>query len=246
VFFSKVLQMIGHEVADPGRPHPTVGEQCLQRAVRLQCQVEPGGQRLVQDQQIDPVDAELAGTLVEGVQGRLVAVVTDPDLGLDEHLGPVHTGATNSLARLALVAVRGRGVDVAIGPVRTAVSTASAVSTGGVWKTPKPSAGISPRCSTSASYAHLHARSECPHLGGTRCTPFTTGEHSGELDDILVPRPTCSSRSPFPAVLALGVPAALLAGLVVLRLAHRPQLTEMLRMAGRLLGRCPAEPVAVS
>jgi hypothetical protein len=38
----------------------------------------------MQDQQVDPVDVELAGALVEGVQHLVVAVVTDPDLGLDE------------------------------------------------------------------------------------------------------------------------------------------------------------------
>jgi hypothetical protein len=36
----------------------------------------------VQDQQVDLVDSELAGAFVEAVQGLVVAVVADPDLGL--------------------------------------------------------------------------------------------------------------------------------------------------------------------
>jgi hypothetical protein len=55
-----------------------------------------------------------ARALVERVQGRVVAVVADPDRGLDEHLGPVQAGAADALPHLALVGIRGRGVDVAI------------------------------------------------------------------------------------------------------------------------------------
>ena len=80
------VQVPGHEVADADRAHPPVGEQGLQGAVRLLGEVEPAGQGLVQDQQVDPVDAELGGALVEGVQRLVVAVVTDPDFRLDEHL----------------------------------------------------------------------------------------------------------------------------------------------------------------
>ena len=66
----------------------------------------------MEDQQVDLVDAELGGALLEAVQGLVVAVVADPDLGLDEDLERVDPGATNGFADLALVAVRGRGVDV--------------------------------------------------------------------------------------------------------------------------------------
>ena len=55
--------------------------------------VEVRREGLVQDQQVDLVDAELAGALVEAVQGLVVAVVADPDLGLDEDLGAVDAGA---------------------------------------------------------------------------------------------------------------------------------------------------------
>ena len=84
----------------------------------------------------------LRGALVEAVQGLVVAVVADPDLGLQEDVGPVEARAVDRLTDLALVAVGGGGVDVAVAAARAA-STASRVSSGGVWKTPKPSAGIS-------------------------------------------------------------------------------------------------------
>ena len=66
---------------------------CLERPVGLEGAVESVGQGLVEDQQVDLVDAELAGALVEAVQGLVVAVVADPDLGLDEDLVAVDAGA---------------------------------------------------------------------------------------------------------------------------------------------------------
>jgi hypothetical protein len=74
------------EVADADRADLAVGEQRLQGAVGLQSAVERRRQRLVQDQQIDLIDAELAGALLEGVQRLVVSVVADPDLGLQEDL----------------------------------------------------------------------------------------------------------------------------------------------------------------
>jgi hypothetical protein len=68
----------------------------------------------VQDQQVDLIDTELAGALGEAAQGQVVAVVADPDLGLQEHLRPVQTRGGDGFADLPLVAVRGGGVDVAI------------------------------------------------------------------------------------------------------------------------------------
>jgi hypothetical protein len=68
----------------------------------------------VQDQQVDLVDAELAGALVNAVQRLVVSVVADPDLGLQENLRPVQAGLVDRLADLALVAVSRRGIDVAV------------------------------------------------------------------------------------------------------------------------------------
>ena len=94
----------------------------------------------MQDQQVDLVDAELAGALLEPVQGLLVAVVADPDLGLEEDVGAIQAGAGDRLADLSFVAVCGGGVDVPV-PADSAAATAERVSSGGVWKTPKPMAG---------------------------------------------------------------------------------------------------------
>ena len=106
--------MLDHEVADPDRADLAVGEQRLQRAVGLQGPVERRRQRLVQDQQVDLLDAELAGALLEAVQRLVVSVVADPDLGLQEHLERSRLGAVDRLADLALVAVGRGGVDVPV------------------------------------------------------------------------------------------------------------------------------------
>jgi hypothetical protein len=66
--------------------------------------VERSGQRPVEDEQVDLVDAELAGALVEGVERLVVAVVADPHLGLDEHVGTVDAGSTNGVTDAAFVA----------------------------------------------------------------------------------------------------------------------------------------------
>jgi hypothetical protein len=58
------------------------------------------------------------------MQRLVVSVIADPDLGLQEDLRPVHVGAVDRLADLALVAVSRRGVDV---PVTGAEGTADGV-----------------------------------------------------------------------------------------------------------------------
>jgi len=109
--------VVGHEVADPDRAELPVGQQLLERPVGIEGEVELAGQRLVKDEQVELLDAELACALVEGVQRLLVAVVGDPDLGLEEDVGAVEPGRTDRLADLALVAVGGGGVDVAVAGV---------------------------------------------------------------------------------------------------------------------------------
>ena len=111
---SRLGEVVGHEVGDADGPDLAVGKQRLQGAVGVDREVEPAGERLVQDQQVDRVDAELAGGLVERVQRRVVPVVADPDLGLDEDLVASQPGLADRLADLTLVAVRGGGVDVPV------------------------------------------------------------------------------------------------------------------------------------
>ena len=79
-------EMLDHEVADPDRADLAVIQQGLQGRVGLQGPLERGRQRLVQDQQVDLVDAEFPGALLEGVQRLVVSLVADPDLGLKKDL----------------------------------------------------------------------------------------------------------------------------------------------------------------
>jgi len=73
--------VLDHEVVDADRADLAVSEERLQGTVGLQGPVERRWQRLVEDQQVDLIDAELAGALLEAVQRLVVAVVVaDPDL----------------------------------------------------------------------------------------------------------------------------------------------------------------------
>jgi hypothetical protein len=66
-------QVVDREVADADRADLAVGQERLQRAVGLEGAVERGGQRLVEDEQVDLLDAELARALLEAVQRLVVA-----------------------------------------------------------------------------------------------------------------------------------------------------------------------------
>ena len=93
-------QVVDHEVADPDGERRAVGEQCLQCAVRLQGFLELQRKGLVEGQQVDLVDAELARTLLEAVQGLGVSVIADPNLGLKEDFRPLEARALDRLADL--------------------------------------------------------------------------------------------------------------------------------------------------
>ena len=63
----QALEMIGHEIAHADCAHLAVGEQPFQSAVRVEREIEPAGHRLMQEQEIDPIDTKLAGALGERV-----------------------------------------------------------------------------------------------------------------------------------------------------------------------------------
>jgi hypothetical protein len=63
--FEQGREVLDHEVADPDRADPAVSQQRLQGLVGRYGAVELRGQRLVQDQQVDLIDPELAGALLE-------------------------------------------------------------------------------------------------------------------------------------------------------------------------------------
>ena len=68
----------------------------------------------MEEEEVDVVEAEPAQAAVDADERLVVAVVADPELGRDEHLGAVDAGAADRLADLALVAVGGGGVDQAV------------------------------------------------------------------------------------------------------------------------------------
>jgi hypothetical protein len=104
--FEQPAEVVDHEVTDPDGPDVAVSEQRLQRPVGLHGLVELRRESLVEDQQVDLIDAELARTLLEAMQSFVVSVVTDPDLGLDKDLRSLEARVPDSLAHLPLVAVR--------------------------------------------------------------------------------------------------------------------------------------------
>lgn len=65
---------------------PAVGEQRLEHAAGGDGVGEAVRDRLVQDEQVDDVDAELLRGRLERLQRLIAAVVGDPHLGLEEHL----------------------------------------------------------------------------------------------------------------------------------------------------------------
>jgi hypothetical protein len=67
------VHVFRHEIAHADRPDLAIAQQRLQRVVGLDGQVETRRKWLVEDEQIDAVDAELARALVESVQSFVVA-----------------------------------------------------------------------------------------------------------------------------------------------------------------------------
>jgi hypothetical protein len=58
-----------HEIAHADRTHFSVGEKLLECSVRTERPLEIGGEGLVEDEEIDLLDPEFAGALLETVQG---------------------------------------------------------------------------------------------------------------------------------------------------------------------------------
>jgi hypothetical protein len=110
----QAVEVLGHEVAHADGAHLPVGEQLLERPVGVQREIEAAGQRLMQEQQVELIDAKLAGALLKRVQRGVVAVVADPDLRLKEHVIAGDARAADAFAHLLLVEVGRRGVDEAV------------------------------------------------------------------------------------------------------------------------------------
>ena len=107
----QVLEVVSHEVRDADRARAAGGEHLLDRLVCADGAVELARHRVVQQEEVDVVDAEPPQAAVEADECLVVAVVADPELGDDEDLAAVDRGASDPLADLALVAVCGGGVE---------------------------------------------------------------------------------------------------------------------------------------
>jgi hypothetical protein len=59
----KPVEVVGHEVAHSNRPNLPVGEQLLERPVRVEGVLEAAGHGVVQQEQVDLLDAELLRAL---------------------------------------------------------------------------------------------------------------------------------------------------------------------------------------
>src|SRR6476620_1466384 len=106
--------MRGHEVTHADGPYLAIREQLFERPVGVQREVEAARQRLMEKQQIDPLDPKLANAPVERVQRGFVPVVADPDLRFDEHLIARDPRPTDAFSNLALIEIRSGRVDQAI------------------------------------------------------------------------------------------------------------------------------------
>jgi hypothetical protein len=109
----QALEVVLHEVRDADCARAAGGEHLFDRLVCADGAVELARDRVVQQEEIDVVDAEPPQAAVEADE-CLVAVVADPELGDHEDLAAVDLGAPDPLADLALVAIGGGRVDEGI------------------------------------------------------------------------------------------------------------------------------------
>ena len=91
------LQTDRQEVADADSAQLSVGKQGFQCFVGRDGLVELGRVGLVQDEQINLLEAELRRRLLKSVQRLIVSVVGDPNLGLDEDVRAVEAGTAQRL-----------------------------------------------------------------------------------------------------------------------------------------------------
>ena len=87
--------MVGHEVAHANRAHVAVSEQCLERAVRVEREVEPARQRLMKQEQVDAINTEFGRALLERVQRGVILVRLPPGISHVLPIGPQSNGQSS-------------------------------------------------------------------------------------------------------------------------------------------------------
>lgn len=137
----------------------------------------------MEDEEVNVVDAELAGTLVEPVQRLVVAVVADPDLGLDEHLVPVDPGSMDGLTDLTLVAVRGGGVDVPVAGAQRGLNRGAGLLRRGL-EHPEPESG---HLDAVVQLQLVHECISTLHVGVFFASSSTVGRLGGVLGGPAIP-----------------------------------------------------------
>jgi len=109
------LEVMDLEVGHPNAAGPAVGLELLQRLPGGdEVAVVAGGQRPVDEEQVDVVGAQIRQRLVEGPAGVIRAVKTVVELAGDEHVATVDTRIPDALTDAFLVAVHLSGVDVPV------------------------------------------------------------------------------------------------------------------------------------
>ena len=107
------LQVLDAEVGDADRAAAALALDPFEGAPGVEVALL-GRQRPVDQVEVDVVEAEPAAALLEGLQGRVVALLRVPELGGDEDLLARDPGGGDRGADAGLVAVGGGGVDVAV------------------------------------------------------------------------------------------------------------------------------------
>src|SRR5438552_4773068 len=105
------LQVANRVVADPDRAGESLVADLLQRLPGFLPQARHGP---VDQVQVDVVEAELAATLLERPQRRLVAVVVVPELRRDEDLFPRDPALPDRGPEIPFVPVELRGIEMAV------------------------------------------------------------------------------------------------------------------------------------
>ena len=101
--------MLLAEVRDADRTGAAFREKLLDRFVRLDGSVEVGGDGLVEQEEVDVVEAEAPQAAFEADEGLFVAVVAEPQLRRDEQVG-----AVDAEARIAAPTSRSLSYEAAV------------------------------------------------------------------------------------------------------------------------------------
>src|SRR5699024_12842856 len=108
---SQCSKMFNHKVTDPDGANLPLFKESFQCAVGIEGLVKLAGHGLMQQQQVDDINAELASAFVKSVQGLIEPVVGDPDFSLQKDLVTGQPRVADRLTDCTFVVIRRCGVD---------------------------------------------------------------------------------------------------------------------------------------